>query len=366
MKNYKKVECQECKKKFYRITNTHLWNIHQMTSDEYKIKYPGYLLEDTKLAMERVNHLRGKSYLEYYGKEKADKLKKIRKNTNKIRKNKKGKYLDRNEYEDKLKKNNKLKLGHSDYKGRAFLYYGEECERCGVILKLHVHHRDGNRKNNDIKNLQVLCCKCHVRLHNNILNCNEFAGIKLIEKGAIYILKGLEKEFGLNLKDDNFKDTPKRIARAYYEIFKGINADAELKQIAETSFPSTYDGMIIVSDIRCFSMCPHHFLPVEYKVDVGYIPNKKTVGISKLSRIVEVLSKAPELQETFTQKISNILEKELKPKGVIVQVKGRHLCMVMRGVKKVDSWTLTSSITGAFKKDNATREEFILLIRKGN
>jgi len=358
-----KIECKECGKKFYRITNTHLWMKHQMTSDEYKIKYPLSPMDSEGLADKRVEHLKGKTYEEVYGEDKAKELKEKRKTTNDIRKDENGKYKNRDEYVDMLIKSNKLHLGNSDYKGRAFLYYGEECNRCGITEKLCVHHIDGNRENNDLKNLRVLCRKCHNRLHRNIANPNKFGGIELVEKGAIYMLKGLEKEFGLDLTDENFKNTPKRIARAYYELFEGINASDELKQIAETSFPSEYGGMIIAKDIKCFSMCPHHFLPVEYIVNVGYIPNKKTVGISKLSRVVEVLSKQPIIQEMFTQNIVDILTKELKPLGVVVQVKGRHFCMVMRGVKQPDSWTLTTMLNGAFKDDKATREEFELSIR---
>lgn len=190
--------------------------------------------------------------------------------------------------------------------------------------------------------------------------------INLIEKGMTLILKGLEKEFGLNINNENFKGTPKRVARAYYEIFEGINSEDELHNIAETSFPSEYGGMIIAKDIECFSMCPHHFLPVEYIVNVGYIPDKKTVGLSKLSRIVELLAKRPELQEMFTEDISKTLERELKPKGIIVQVKGRHMCMAMRGVKQRNCWTLTSNITGVFKTDPTVKEEFALMIKNGS
>jgi len=189
--------------------------------------------------------------------------------------------------------------------------------------------------------------------------------INLIEKGMILILKGLEKEFGLDIKNENFKGTPKRVARMYYEIFEGINAENELHNITETSFPSEYNGMIIAKNIECFSMCPHHFLPVEYIVNVGYIPDKKTVGLSKLSRVVELLAKRPELQEMFTEDISKTLERELKPLGVIVQVKGRHMCMAMRGEKQKNCWTYTSSIKGVFKTDPATKEEFALMIKNG-
>jgi len=187
----------------------------------------------------------------------------------------------------------------------------------------------------------------------------------LIEQGMELILKGLHDEFGLDITNENFRDTPKRVAKAYSEIFNGINAEDELHKIAVTSFPSEYSGMIIAKDIECFSMCPHHFLPVEYIINVGYIPNEKTVGLSKLSRIVELLAKKPELQEMFTQNIADTLERELQPKGVIVQIKGRHLCMAMRGIKQRNSWTLTSSITGRFAVDPATKEEFALLIKNG-
>ncbi len=249
-----------------------------------------------------------------------------------------------------------------DYRNKAYIAYGKICSRCNSVKNLLVHHKDSNRLNNNIENLEVLCRKCHSKLTREInKTTTQFIGQKNIETGMIEILIGLKKAFGLDITNENFRLTPKRVARAYYEIFSGINAYNELKEIAETSFPSDYDGMIIIEDIRVFSMCPHHFLPVEYIVNVGYIPGKKTVGISKLSRIVEILAKQPVIQETFTKTISNILEKELKPKGTIVQVKGRHFCMVMRGIKK-DSWTMTSSITGRFKEDSSTKSEFLSLL----
>ena len=263
------------------------------------------------------------------------------------------------------KKNYKRIKLKQNYKLKAFAVYGKICSRCNSLKNIVVHHKDGNRLNNDIENLDIMCRSCHSKLHKETQHLQRnFIGEKNIERGMIQILFGLNKAFGLDISNENFRLTPKRVARAYYEIFKGINAKDELKDIAETSFPSDYDGMIIVEDIRCFSMCPHHFLPVEYIVNVGYIPGKKTVGISKLSRIVELLAKTPELQEMFTMKIKDILEKELKPKGVIVQVKGRHMCMAMRGVKQINSWTSTSSITGVFKKDKATRDEFMLMVNK--
>jgi GTP cyclohydrolase I len=368
--DYKKVICQECQLEFYKITNTHLWNMHRMTKEEYLEKYPNSEIEDKQLALDRQQHKRGKSYEEIYGKEEGEKLRVERTNSaiaqfmdkgqRQLRSIKsKGKIMTE-EAKKKLSESQYIN-GENNYRKKAIAFYGEECKRCGTQEKILIHHVDGNRLNNCVSNLIPLCYPCHKKLHKEMGPVG-FTGIDLVEKGMIYILKGLEKEFGLDIKNENFKGTPKRVARAYYEIFSGINADDELHNIAETSFPSEYGGMIIAKDIECFSMCPHHFLPVEYIINVGYIPDKKTVGISKLSRIVEVLAKRPELQEMFTEQIARTLEKELQPLGVIVQVKGRHLCMAMRGVKQRNSWTLTSSIKGVFKSDSATKEEFALAI----
>ena len=333
MSIYNKVKCEECRKEFYKITNTHLWAVHRMTTSEYEAKHPTAKLEDEKLSQDRVAHLRGKTYEEIYGGDGAN-------------------------YQKLKQKENILE---SRYREIGLAYHGEFCDRCGVSDNLIIHHIDTNRKNNVIDNLQVLCKKCHNRLHKNI-PIHKFTGIKLVEQGMQLMLKGLENEFGLDIKDPNFDGTPQRVARAYYEIFEGINCDKDLCEIANTSFPSEYEGMVVVKNIQVFSMCPHHFLPVEYQVNVGYIPDKKTVGLSKLARIVEILAKRPELQEMFTENISKILTTELSPKGVIVQVKGRHMCMVMRGVKK-DSWTLTSSVTGPFRDDDKTRAEFMSQIQ---
>jgi GTP cyclohydrolase I len=190
----------------------------------------------------------------------------------------------------------------------------------------------------------------------------EKEGFSDIKKGMSFIFQGLKKEFGLDLDNENFKDTPKRVAKSFYEIFSGINCDEEIKEILNTSFPSDYDGMIVANNIHCFSMCPHHFLPVEYIVNLAYIPEERVLGISKLSRIVELLAKQPLLQEDYTKKILSCLEEYINPQGSIVQVKGRHFCMTMRGIKQDNSWTLTSSVQGSFKENPETRKEFFDMI----
>jgi GTP cyclohydrolase IA len=191
-----------------------------------------------------------------------------------------------------------------------------------------------------------------------------------IEKGMHLILKGLQHDLGLNLSDVNFKDTPKRVARAYHEIFEGLkDTEIKVKKILSTAFPSEgYGSLIFCSDIVVFSMCPHHFLPVEYKVSVGYIPSESgmVLGASKIPRLVELLAKRPVLQETLTVDIANYLN-TLKPVGVAVVVSGVHFCMRMRGIKKMSTFE-TSAMKGAFMDNLASRKEFfdLLLLSKKN
>lgn len=169
---------------------------------------------------------------------------------------------------------------------------------------------------------------------------------------------------GLDLNDANFKDTPNRIVKEYKEIFAGIDCKEEVEKILKTSFPTDYGGMVIEHPIICYSMCPHHFLPVTYEVSIGYIPSNGGLGLSKLPRLVELLGKAPKLQEDFTKEIVDSLQKAINPLGVMVVVKGQHLCMQMRGIKKPGCATTTSYFTGIFREQNA-REEFLKLIEHG-
>lgn len=363
-----KTKCLECGKEFWRITNTHLWTRHQMTPEDYKSKYPESIIEDVVLSDWRARNTRNKTYEEIYGKEKALLLKKQRSidatqqmldiDQIKVRQEECG-YEFTQEQRDKISAEKTIHGGFN-YSKRALEYYGEECMRCGSNENLIVHHIDFNNisselGNHDISNLMVLCKPCHARIHNE-LKTGKFVGMPLVERGVHFILKGLKNEFGLDLRDENFRDTPKRVARAYYEMCCGINCDDDINSIISTSFPSDYDGMIVQKDIRCYSMCPHHLLPVEYRVNIGYIPNKRMLGISKLTRIVKILAKAPKLQEQYTHDIINVFNK-LGCKGAIVQVSGYHLCMGARGVEMPDARTITSSICGVFK-EHEVRHEF--------
>lgn len=188
---------------------------------------------------------------------------------------------------------------------------------------------------------------------------------RIIQKATEMLLDGL----GLDLNDPNFKDTPARVMRSYRETCDGlVNLENKLEQILKTSFPSDgYNGMIVETGITVYSLCPHHLLPVSYSLDIGYIPskNKEVLGASKLSRVADILGRRPVLQETFTLDILQCFE-HVSPEGVAVIVSGRHQCMRCRGIRQKDSMLHTSLMTGSFRENQATREEFFHLVNRGD
>ncbi len=158
-------------------------------------------------------------------------------------------------------------------------------------------------------------------------------------------------------------DTPKRVARMYEEIFSGIGKDPgkELHVV----YNEEHDEMVVLKDIPFYSMCEHHLLPFTGRAHVAYIPeNNKIVGLSKLARLVDAVSKKPQLQERLTSSIADIIMKSLKPKGALVIVQAEHLCMTMRGIKKPGSKMITSAVRGLFRRSQATRAEALALIRE--
>lgn len=167
---------------------------------------------------------------------------------------------------------------------------------------------------------------------------------------------------GENPDREGLKETPERVANMYEEILGGYFQDVR-EHIK--LFTASYDEMIIVKDIPFFSLCEHHMLPFFGKVHIAYIPNEnKVTGLSKLARIVDVYAKRLQLQERLTEQIADAIVENLNPKGVLVIVEAEHLCMVMRGVKKKGSKTITSALRGIFKKNYATRMEALSLINK--
>ncbi|MBO8167591.1 MAG: GTP cyclohydrolase I FolE [Thermoanaerobacteraceae bacterium] len=183
--------------------------------------------------------------------------------------------------------------------------------------------------------------------------------LKKIEAGVKMILEGI----GENPDREGLKDTPKRVARMYKEIFYGLEQDP--KEHLQVLFTEEHEEMVLVKDIPLYSMCEHHLLPFYGKAHVAYIPRKgKITGLSKLARVVEGFAKRPQLQERLTSQIADSIMEALEPLGVIVVVEAEHMCMTMRGVKKPGSKTLTSAVRGVFKTNEATRAEAFSLIRE--
>jgi GTP cyclohydrolase I len=261
------------------------------------------------------------------------------------------------------------------YRRRAIETFGLTCMKCRKDFpenKIIVHHKDflnmdSELGNHNIDNLMVLCRPCHNKLHREYEKVHHnYFGVKDIEKGMHLILRGLKKEFGLKINDQHFLDTPKRVSRAFAEIFEGVrDTEEQVNSILSTAFEDDTDEMIIVNGIHVFSMCPHHFLPVELYMSIAYIPNGKILGISKLARLAEILARRPVVQEQLTYEITECLKK-INPRGAAAYVEGQHFCMRMRGIRKSESVTVTTSVIGAFKEDQATRSEFLSLIQKGN
>lgn len=180
-----------------------------------------------------------------------------------------------------------------------------------------------------------------------------------IEKAIREILLAL----GENPDREGLKDTPKRVAKMYEEVFSGLETDPkDLVTIFETE---GHEEMVILKDIPFYSMCEHHLLPFYGKAHVAYAPKKdRLVGLSKLARIVETISRRPQLQERITTLVADTIMKSLKPYGALVIVEAEHLCMTMRGVKKPGARMTTSAVRGIFEKSVATRMEALQLIGK--
>ena len=157
--------------------------------------------------------------------------------------------------------------------------------------------------------------------------------------------------------------TPERVAKALQFMTQGYHQDIE-RLLNGALFPIEYDEMVIVKDIDFFSLCEHHLLPFFGKCHVGYLPNKKVVGLSKIPRVVDVFARRLQVQERLTVQIAETLKRKLDAHGVAVVMEARHLCMMMRGVEKQNTLAVTSSMLGVFRTQEQTRNEFLKLIRR--
>ncbi|HGA0630976.1 TPA: GTP cyclohydrolase I FolE [Streptococcus agalactiae] len=181
-----------------------------------------------------------------------------------------------------------------------------------------------------------------------------------MEKAIYQFLEAL----GENPDREGLKDTPKRVAKMYIEMFSGLNQDS--KEQFTAVFSENHEEVVIVKDIPFYSMCEHHLVPFYGKAHIAYLPNDgRVTGLSKLARAVEVASKRPQLQERLTAQVAQALEDALAPKGIFVMIEAEHMCMTMRGIKKPGSKTITTVARGLYKDDRYERQEILSLIQKG-
>jgi GTP cyclohydrolase I len=159
---------------------------------------------------------------------------------------------------------------------------------------------------------------------------------------------------------ESLLDTPRRVADMYAEVFAGLRQDPA--DVLRVGFEEGHQELVLVKDIPFYSMCEHHFLPFHGTAHVGYIPNGRVVGLSKLARALEILARRPQLQERLTSQLADAIMTTLEPSGVAVVVQAQHLCMTMRGIRKPGSLTVTSAMRGVFRRQPATRAEFMALL----
>lgn len=159
-------------------------------------------------------------------------------------------------------------------------------------------------------------------------------------------------------------ETPSRVVRSYEEFFQGYTQDPEEVLLKTFEEIEGYDEMVIVRDITLESHCEHHMVPIIGKAHVGYLPDKRVVGLSKLARVVEVYAKRLQIQEKLTVQIADTIDRVLQPKGVAVVIEAGHQCMSTRGVHKAEAVTVTSRMTGDFRTNDSTRREFLSMIRE--
>jgi GTP cyclohydrolase I len=189
----------------------------------------------------------------------------------------------------------------------------------------------------------------------------EVVDLARIEKAVREILIAL----GEDPDRDGLVRTPGRVARAYAELFAGLRVDP--RDVLRTTFEADHEELIIVRDIKVFSLCEHHLLPFKGVAHIGYIPAEdgRITGLSKLARLVEVYARRPQVQERLTSQIADQLYEQLQARGVIVVLECEHLCMEMRGIRKAGSRTLTSAVRGILQTDSKTRQEALMLINSG-
>jgi len=186
--------------------------------------------------------------------------------------------------------------------------------------------------------------------------------LALFTEGYEKILQGIQ-QLGYDTHDDNFAETAKRAAKGFHELIHDqAQVKAEVASLLSKTFPAKYTEMVISKHNTCFGVCPHHLLPVIYRISLAYIPTEKVLGLSKLSRLARMIARGPRLQEDLTHELADILHEQLASHGSAVYIEGLHMCMAARGVGAHEARLVTSGVRGVFLEQLATRDEFIKLV----
>jgi GTP cyclohydrolase I len=186
--------------------------------------------------------------------------------------------------------------------------------------------------------------------------------LALFTEGYSKILEGIGR-LGYDVTDANFAETAARAAKGLHELIHDQNkVEAEIDALLAKTFPAKYTEMVISKHNTAFGVCPHHLLPVIYRISMAYIPTDKVLGLSKLSRLARMIARGPRLQEDLTHELSDILHVQLQSQGSAVYIEGLHMCMAARGVGAHEARLVTSGVRGVFLDHLATREEFIKLV----
>ncbi len=178
-------------------------------------------------------------------------------------------------------------------------------------------------------------------------------------------VRTLLKWIGEDIEREGLLDTPKRVAKAYLELFNGYEMDAE--KVLGRTFEEVggYDDMVLVRDIPFHSHCEHHMVPIIGKAHVAYLPDGCVLGLSKIARTVEIFASRLQTQENMTSQVVHTIDDALQPRGVAVMIEAEHMCMAMRGIRKQGSTTITTGFTGAFQDDPAEQQNFFSMLRMG-
>ena len=279
----------------------------------------------------------------------------------------KGKVVSK-ETKEKLRMSRLSPFGKGWYEVKKLVHERSQgkCELCGISeeelissgkRRLFLHEKNYNKAIPDPEDCILCCSSCHPGQH-------EFLKGNLHQKIAHAVI-GLIKAAGLDPLDENLIETPRRFASVLMELSGiGNNTDLEMEEFCNSIFPHEGNGLIAARSMLAYSLCPHHLLPVTYRVHLTYLPQGYAVGLSKLSRMVDLLARKLQLQETYTATLADAVVQYLKTPDVGVIVVGKHDCMRIRGVKDESVEIIVSEMRGDFREDSVLRAEFLQLIGK--